>query len=363
MALLHDCFTSRAAPVRFLQIMITTALLLTAFASAVAASPSSDGVFSIPLTRKVFRTSAEWYEVQSRRLLSKYDDVGGSTTSSNIPPIPQFNSGDFEYVGPVSLGTPPQTFNVVFDTGSSNLWVPSSNCTDVSVSPACGVQTLYYANESSTYQSCTLERCDLILPYGSGTVFGILANETCRWGNYTIPVQPFGQVTAEPGPDFDDGIFNGILGLAYPVIAMPLLSFLPGPFDSLMAAKAFTRNAFSFYLSSTLNDTSSALVLGGVDQKYYTGNFTTVPFNILQPALGYWAITIDSANIGGSSNTPIPGAEGAIGVVDTGTSVICAAPKYMDPIIAQVNVSSDCSNIASLPPLNFIIAGLFACVR
>jgi len=78
--------------------MIAPALLLTAFASAVAASPASDsGVFSIPLTRKLFRTSAEWYEVQSRRLLSKYDNVGGSTTSSNIPPIPQFNSGDFEY--------------------------------------------------------------------------------------------------------------------------------------------------------------------------------------------------------------------------------------------------------------------------
>jgi hypothetical protein len=42
----------------------------------------------------------------------------------------------------------------------------------------------------------------------------------------------------------------------------------------------------------------------------------------------------------------------------SGTSVICGPPPVMDPIIKQTNVSADCSNIDSLPPISFSIGGV-----
>ena len=67
---------------------------------------------------------------------------------------------DEEWDGPVSIGTPAEQFTIDFDTGSSDLWVPSSSCR------GCEASHSYKASSSSTSeeQSGTFE-----IEYGDGS--------------------------------------------------------------------------------------------------------------------------------------------------------------------------------------------------
>ena len=99
-----------------------------------------------------------------------------------VPVVPNRNLEDFEYLGEIGIGTPPQNFDVVYDTGSSNLWVPSSKCTDVAISPACKTDDKFYENRSSTFE---VDGRDYFLPYGSGVAAGFLGRDVVTIGDAT----------------------------------------------------------------------------------------------------------------------------------------------------------------------------------
>ncbi len=75
------------------------------------------------------------------------------------------------------------------------------------------------------------------------------------------------------------------------------------------------------------------MIFGGVDTSLFTGALTTIAFDPLQPLLGYWCVTLQEMTING---VVVKGTTNAIGVLDTGTSIITGPPKWFGPVIAQV---------------------------
>mmetsp|Transcript_2353 Transcript_2353/g.5586 ORF Transcript_2353/g.5586 Transcript_2353/m.5586 type:complete len:384 (-) Transcript_2353:66-1217(-) len=250
------------------------------------------------------------------------------------------NYDDAEYVGTISLGTPGQSFRVIFDTGSSNLWIPAKSCND----EGCSDMNKYDHDSSSTYVK---NGRSISIQYGTGSMSGVLSQDVCSIGPLKIQNQIFGEATSLAS-FFKGQPLDGILGLGYPTIAADGVTPV---FDQIMKEKLVSKGIFSVYLDSTPGDSKSSIEFGATDSSLYDGDFTYVPVR----KQAYWQVKIGGINVGNSSlGCTIFGCSG---IVDTGTSLIVGPSSAVDKMLSKLSVAEDCSNIESLPDISFKING------
>mmetsp|Transcript_25018 Transcript_25018/g.51673 ORF Transcript_25018/g.51673 Transcript_25018/m.51673 type:complete len:482 (+) Transcript_25018:151-1596(+) len=238
-----------------------------------------------------------------------------------------------QYYGTASIGTPPQPFQVIFDTGSSDLWVPSSSC--VTKSSNCGAKTTFDASKSSSFEEAKPPaKTDFIIQYGSGPVSGKYAVESVELAvDFKVEGQTFAVVDGTDGLGelYQEAKFDGILGMAFPILSQDPSS--PTVLQSLHSQNQIPKSLFAFYLG---DNSDGELTLGGYDESRMLdfpskGEDAINWVDLLSPA--YWLTPMDSIKFGESTV-----ASGKIGgIMDTGTSLIYGPQESIMTMALQLN--------------------------
>jgi len=270
-----------------------------------------------------------------------YKGLGGS--SSDIVITDYQNA---QYYGSANIGTPAQTFNVIYDTGSSNLWVPGTKCGFL----ACLGKTIYHSERSSSYVANGTE---FRIEYGSGPVAGVTSQDTAYMAGFPIPRQLFAEIddVSGLGVAYKAGKFDGILGLAWDSISV---NGMKTPFHGLVDLGVLDQDLFAFYLGDNMD---GELTIGGMDQKHYNGIVLYTKLN----SETYWRIPMDGMTVNGDSVTSQDSA-----VIDSGTSLIAGPKTEVKALARKVGATTfangeykiDCDNSGDFPDIVYRFSGV-----
>lgn len=248
-----------------------------------------------------------------------------------------------QYYGPISIGKPAQQFQVIFDTGSSNLWVPSKDCT------SCNHKK-YDHDSSKSYRKNGTE---FKITYGSGSLSGYLSQDVLWLGDFLITDQVFAEATDLPGLAFSQGKFDGILGLGWPSISV---NGVVPPIQNLIKYSQLTPALFSFYLPSE-DGSEGEFELAGIDTSKYSGELFYHPLS----SESYWQIDLDDLSVNGRSTST------KRAIIDTGTSLLAGPTTDVKAIAEQVGAQPyflnpniftlDCDKVSALPNIEVKFGG------
>uniref|UniRef100_A0A8C9PWD0 Napsin-A n=1 Tax=Spermophilus dauricus TaxID=99837 RepID=A0A8C9PWD0_SPEDA len=258
-----------------------------------------------------------------------------------------------QYFGKIGLGTPPQNFSVVFDTGSSNLWVPSKRCHFLSL--PCWFHHRFDPKASSSFRP---NGTKFAIQYGTGRLSGILSEDKLTVRSMPCAPVTFAEALWEPSLVFTFAHFDGILGLGFPSLAV---GGVQPPLDALVEQGLLDKPVFSFYLNRDSEGADGGeLVLGGSDPTHYIPPLTFVPVTV--PA--FWQIHMEGVKVGTGLTVC---AQGCAAILDTGTSLITGPSEEIQalnvaiggfPLLAGQYLIQ-CSKIPSLPAVSFLLGGVW----
>ncbi|KAG0335263.1 hypothetical protein BG005_004616, partial [Podila minutissima] len=234
------------------------------------------------------------------------EHVFGAQDKAGADKVPVTDVGpDIEYYGSVRVGTPAQVMLLNFDTGSADIWFPSSTCTTA----GCKIHRRFNAAKSTTFKK---DGHPWKIGYVDGSnASGILGSDIVSVGSIAVR-QTIGLATNESA-QFASSPQDGLFGLGFSAIesVAGVKTFL----DNAIAAKAIALPVISVFLPSVRKNGGQGgnYLFGGIDNTRYTGALTYVPVT----KKGYWQVLIQDVAFNGKSL-----GQTSQGIIDTGTTLM-----------------------------------------
>ncbi|KAF8882702.1 aspartyl protease [Infundibulicybe gibba] len=325
--------------------MISLSLPLILLFSIFTSALSAPDPLHIPITRRSGGVrDMDFYSAAAAHLRRRYDYHHGNQSHrrevgvSNMAIVNQ--KQDFRYYGAVSIGTPPQMFNVVLDTGSSDLWVVSTTC------QACDSTIPRFNPLSST--TLKMPGTNTTIRYAIGRVTGQIATDTVTMGGYTINSQTFMSVDRVSEDLKLVNPVSGVMGLAFG--GSNIIGATPF-WQALALGRQLPASEMSFWLTRFINDPrktdnpGGAFTLGGTNPNLFQGgiDFVDIPTSSKRPNT-YWSLNMASVTVQGNP-VSISSGKSALAVIDTGTTLIGGPTKDVSAIWKAVPGSQPVANM------------------
>ncbi|KAH9951305.1 acid protease [Amylocystis lapponica] len=262
------------------------------------------------------------------------------------------NSNDFAYLVGVNIGG--QDLLVLLDTGSSDLWVVSSDCT----AQDCQGVPKYTQTPTLTSSNNSFD-----LEYLSGSVTGSIGSETVTLGSYEISSQIFGENCVvilfglEPNllaPSVTHTAFanstsklglagignSGIMGLSFPAEAAIPDTCGRTILENIFAAVNESSRFIAYHLGR--DHSSSSFTIGQLDPDFANSTSDMTLSSVVPDGTGYnyWKIPLQSLTINSTafklSRSRVAGVSTPIAVLDTGTTLILGPSADVERFWASV---------------------------
>ncbi|KAI1869192.1 uncharacterized protein JN550_005822 [Neoarthrinium moseri] len=196
---------------------------------------------------------------------------------------------DTEYLTPVQIGTPAQTLNLDFDSGSSDLWVFSS---ETERSDVAG-QATYNPDSSSTSKELSGASWDI--SYGDGSSSsGNVFTDVVSVGGVSFDSQAVETAKNVSTSFTSDANNDGLLGLAFSTLNTVTPTAQKTFFDNIKGSLDS-----SLWTVDLKSDKPGTYNFGFIDDTLHTGD---IAYTDVDSSQGFWMFTADSYSVGSSSS-------------------------------------------------------------